>query len=89
MSYQAIKGIRRVTPFVTWDETFGSYEADYPAANLKIEPLAYVCRTDDAAVTSTRYKAAFDRDRMVRLVGIARHNVSLSGTARIRLYNGA
>jgi hypothetical protein len=85
-AFQAVKGVKRVTPYITWDENFGSYDPDYPAANLKIEPLAYVCRSSDLAATSTRYKGTFDRQRYVRLVGICRHNVSIDALVRVRLY---
>lgn len=87
ISFQAIKGIRRVTPYVTWDASFGNYEADYPASNLKSELLAYVCRSKNLATTSTRYKGVFDNQYLMRMIGIVRHNISIYGMMRVRLYD--
>lgn len=88
-TYQGIKGTKRVTQYLTWDANYGSYSSDYPVTNLKTDVLARVCRTTNAAVTSTKYKATLDKQRLLRLIGLVRHNLSLYSTLRIRLYTSS
>jgi hypothetical protein len=51
-------------------------------------PLARVARSSNAQVASTRFLAQLDRTRGVRLFGLCRHNISLSGTFRASLSSG-
>lgn len=85
-TYQAIKGTKRVTPYMTWDSSYGSYDADYPVSNLTSDELAVICRTANTTTEATKYKATLDKSRLVRLIGLVRHNLSLYATLRIRLY---
>ena len=84
--YQAIKGVRRLTTLMTWDSAYGSYNGSYPASNLTSLPLARVSRSTNLTLASTRWKGTADTLRAMRLLGIIRHNISLSGMVRVRLY---
>ena len=88
-TYEAIKGVRRYTEDLTWDETYGSYAAAFPASNLTSLPLSYVCRSSGLGATQARWKGKASQSRPIRMVGLCRHNISLDGQSRIRLYSNA
>lgn len=87
VTYQAIKGVVRATPYITWDEQFGSYDPKYPASQLVVFPMSNVCKSANLLSTSTRYKGTLDKPRSVRLMGVCRHNISVDGLIRHRVYD--
>ena len=84
---------KAVLGFPRWTESLtlsgGSWESDYPLSNLKSLPLSRVARSTDAATASTQLMAALSPLRPIRLVGLVRHNLSLSARYRLRLYQDA
>lgn len=84
MAKRMILGFPRWTDKLTF--TGGSWESDFPVANLNVFPLAKVSRSADATTVSTQFVATLDKIRSIRLVGVVRHNISLVGQMRIRVY---
>jgi hypothetical protein len=84
MNARCVIGWPRWTDVVTWSG--GTWETDYPRTNLGVLPLARVARSDDATTASTQFLATLDKQRPVRLMALVRHNISLVGRVRIRLY---
>jgi hypothetical protein len=83
----AVIGFPRWTDKCTFSG--GAWDADYPASNLKIEPLAQVARTTDLVLTNTQFAATLDKPRGIRLLALVRHNLSLDALIRIRIYDDA
>ena len=88
MTENAIVGFPRWTTKTTFSAGGGAWDPVYPVTNLGVLPLAQVARTTDDAIASTRFLATIDRDRGVRLLGICRHNLSLSALQRVSLSSG-
>ncbi len=88
-SFQAVKGVRRITPRMSWDSAYGVYDANYPVGNLASDELARICRTGTATLRANRFKATGDRERAVRLMGFVHHNCGIGDRFRVRLYGGA
>ncbi|WP_199230935.1 hypothetical protein, partial [Azospirillum sp. TSO5] len=88
-SFQAVKGVRRVTPFITWDSAYGIYDANYPVTNLGNDDLARVCRTGAATLRANRFKGTLDRERAAMLMGFVHHTCGLNDRFRVRLYGNA
>jgi hypothetical protein len=84
MNARCVIGWPRWTDKVTWSG--GTWEAAYPRNNLGVLPLARVARSVDLDTDNTQFLATFDKQRPVRLMAIVRHNISLNGRVRIRLY---
>lgn len=87
MSERCVIGWPRWTPVVTWSG--GSWSATYPRTNLGTLPLARVARSTNATLASTQFVATLDKARAVRLMALVRHNITLNGKMRIRLYADA
>ena len=90
---KAIIGFPRVTPaFSFLDATHGgagSFQAAYPVTNLSAPPLARVARTTDATAANTVIVATSAIRQLVGLIGLVRHNLSLTAQIRARLYADA
>lgn len=84
MSEKAVIGFPRLTSRATFSG--GSWAAAYPVGNLGILPLAQVARSTNLAAASTIFTATFDRESMVRMLGLVRHNLSTEAKIRIRIF---
>lgn len=84
MAANAVIGFPRFTE--SFGFSGGSWEALYPAANLRLLPLSRVARSTDADPASTQLVATTTTARLVQLLAFVGHNASLEGSFRIRLY---
>lgn len=66
---------------------YGSWEASLPLNNLKTRLLSKVARSTDASATSTRLRFAIAKDRVVGVLAIANHNLTVDATFRYRIYS--
>lgn len=80
----AIVGFPRWTAEATFSAT--SVDAKYPAANLGTLPLSYPWRSASGALSGVSITATMPKLRKVGLVVIGRHNLSITATARVRVY---
>lgn len=87
MTEKAVLGFPRLTRQATF--TGGAWAAGYPVGNLGILPLAQVARSISLDPAATAFTATFDRERLVRMLGLVRHNVSIDGKIRIRVFEDA
>jgi hypothetical protein len=85
-TFHAVKGVRRITPFFTWDPAYGIYDGDYPVTNLANDELAYICRTGAGTLRANRFKGTLDRERAAMLMGFVHHTCGLYDRFRVRLY---
>lgn len=67
----------------------GSWAAEYPVTGLGSLPLARVARSTNLLPASTKLSATLDKERMIRALAIVRHNLSLYGKYRVRLWADA
>lgn len=68
-------------------ETYGSWETTLPLLNLKNRLLSKVARSVDATATSTRLRFAIAKDRVVGVLAVANHNLTVDATFRYRIYS--
>lgn len=80
-------GWPRWTPDVTWSG--GSWSATYPVANLGLLPLSRVARSSSAATADTQFIGTLSASRPIRALALARHNITVGGRMRVRLYGDA
>lgn len=84
---------RVVIGFPRWttDATFtgGTWEAAYPRANLGILPLSRVARTTNLTLAVTQFTATLSAQRSLRALALVRHNITLTGLIRIRIWSDA
>lgn len=84
---------RVVIGFPRWtgDATFtgGTWATDYPRTNLSLLPLSRVARTTNLSTSNTQFTATFSAQRLVRVLALARHNITLAGLIRIRIWSDA
>lgn len=66
--------------------TGGGWRAELPLANLARAEFAYVARSIDAALTSTRLMVDLGQTRDVRVVAIPRSNASRNAQVRVRAF---
>lgn len=66
---------------------YGSWEANLPLNNLKTRLLSKVARSTDASATSTRLRFAIAKDRVVGVLAVANHNLTVDATFRYRIYS--
>lgn len=66
---------------------YGSWEASLPLNNLKTRLLSKVARSTDASATSTRLRFAIAKDRVVGVLAVANHNLTVDATFRYRIYS--
>lgn len=64
----------------------GNWQASYPQANLQAMPLSKVARSLSLSPLDTVILATSDITRRVGLMALARHNLTLAATIRVRLY---
>lgn len=82
-----IFGFPRWTPDVTWNG--GDWEAAYPVGNLGLLPLNRVARSTSLLASATQFTMTFSAQRRVQLLGLVRHNLSLHGRMRVRIWSDA
>lgn len=93
--FQAVKGVKRITPKMTWDSAYGIYHPHYPVANLwsgglsPSDELSRVCRTGAATLRANRFKGTLDRERAAMLMGFVHHTCGINDLFRVRLYGSA
>lgn len=68
-------------------EAYGSWETSLPLLNLKNRLLSKVARSTDATATSTRLRFAIAKDRVVGVLAVANHNLTVDATFRYRIYS--
>ena len=68
-------------------ETYGSWETTLPLLNLKNRLLSKVARSVDATATSTCLRFAIAKDRVVGVLAVANHNLTVDATFRYRIYS--
>lgn len=75
-------------PRWTQDATFsgGAWDPRYPVANLKTLPLARVARTAGVEPAVTKWRGAFSAPRLLQLVVLCRHNLTLAAKWRVRVF---
>lgn len=83
----AILGWPSVTEYFTLSG--GNWSASYPRSNLQRMPLSKVARTISLNPIDTVIVGTADTTRQVGLIAFARHNLSISSTIRVRLYQDA
>lgn len=67
----------------------GLWEPTAPLTNLQNRFLAYKARSMDCASDNTQFVEDLATDRGVQVVAIPRHNLSLTATATLNLYDSA
>lgn len=65
----------------------GDYEASLPLTRLQERALGRVARSSDLTTTATQFDIDLGRDRNIRLIALANHNLSLNATYRLRISN--
>jgi hypothetical protein len=80
-------GWPRRTPEASWSG--GSWQANWPASNVGIFPVARVARSSDLLAASTRIRATFAQTVAVTALGITRVNLSPSATVQVIVYEDA
>ncbi|MBS7792163.1 hypothetical protein KTR66_19345 [Roseococcus sp. SDR] len=80
-------GWPRWTPEIAWSG--GEWQADWPASNAGVLPLARVARSASLGLAATQIVGTFPRDRIVQLFALVRHNLSVTARYRLRLYADA
>jgi hypothetical protein len=81
---KALIGFPRVTDEFTLSG--GSWDADYPLANLQALPLSRVARSVDLNTANTLLIATAAGQVRVGLIALCRHNLSLSAGIRLRCW---
>ena len=87
-----ILGIPRWTEEVTFSGPGGSpttVEADYPASNLGILPLARLLRFTDPEAGTTRIFGTLSSARPAQLFALVGHNISVTGQDKLTVYSDA
>ncbi len=80
-------GFPRWTPDAAWSG--GAWSATYPALNLGLLPINRIARSSNLLTTSTQFTATLSAPRMVRALALVRHNITLDGLIRIRIWSDA
>lgn len=80
-------GFPRWTQDAAWSG--GSWAAAYPVGNLGLLPLSRVARSTNLTTASTEFTATFSAKRLVRALALVRHNITLDGLIRIRIWSDA
>jgi len=85
VSGKAILGFPDWTDRVTWSG--GSWQADYPLAQVGDTEMSRVAKSADLQESSTRITATLDRERMVGLIAAELPNASPGATWRVKSYD--
>lgn len=80
-------GFPRWTQDAAWSG--GTWEAAYPVGNLGILPLSRVARSASLTTAATQFTATLSAPRMIRALALVRHNITLAGLIRIRIWSDA
>lgn len=75
-------------PRWTADATFsgGGWSASYPVSNLGRLPLSRVARSMTVQPAQTQWRGELTKPRLVQIVALCRHNLTLGARWRVRLY---
>jgi hypothetical protein len=65
----------------------GSWNTDFPLANLKSTLLSKKARSADALAASTKFDSDLGTARAVRVIALLRHNAGSAATVRVRAYS--
>ena len=68
-------------------DSYGSWEASLPLANIKNRILSKVARSTSDANSDTRIRFSLTKARIVGTVAIVNHNLSTNATWRYRVYS--
>lgn len=84
---RVVIGFPRWTPDATFSG--GTWAAAYPRTNLGILPLSRVARTTNLTLAVTQFTATLSATRSLRALALVRHNITLLGLIRIRVWSDA